>query len=219
MRRMAPLLLFAAAADPGCTCTELPESRPAVAITAPFRDDFDRAELGPDWRDTSGADHAYKIENGELVARIGHNHPLWLTRTLPRNAVIELDCWSASDDGDLKVEAWGDGKSFATDLVGQYTSTSYNFIFGGWKNTTSTLARMHEHGGDRQTRAAPRVVKGQKYHWRIARSGGRVDWSIDGQPFLAYDDPAPLDGDGHRFFAFTDWEAELHFDHLVITPQ
>ncbi len=201
----------------GCTCVEI---APPHAITAPFRDDFDRAELGPGWRSTVevGNEGAYRIVDGELVASGAYNHPLWLGRPIPRDAVIEFDCWSSSDDGDLKVEVWGDGKSFATDRIGAYTSTSYNFIFGGWHNQISTLARMHEHGEDRQTRRAPRVDKGRRYHWRIVRRGGHLDWSIDGQPFLAFQDPAPLEGDGHRYFSFNDWEAELHFDHLLITP-
>jgi hypothetical protein len=204
------------AINPGCTCTDVASSGPAA--TAPFADDFDRAAVGADWLDTSD-NQAYQIENGELVARNAKNHPLWLKRAIPRDATIELDCWSNDDAGDLKVESWGDGKSYSTDPIGAYTSTSYNFIFGGWHNTISTLARMHEHGEDRQTRNQPRVEKGRRYHWRIERKGGHVDWQIDNQPFLSFDDPAPLDGDGHRFFSINDWEAELHFDRLRITPR
>jgi hypothetical protein len=93
------------------------------------------------------------------------------------------------------------------------------FIFGGWHNQLSGIARMNEHGADRKMRGDVRVVKGQKYHWRIARKGGHIDWQIDGKPFMSYDDRSPLDGSGHSFFGFNDWEAELHFDNLKITPQ
>ena len=182
------------------------------------RENFERATLGPDWLATDP--DAYRIEDGALVVRRAYNHPLWLKRPLTRDATIEFDCWSNDDAGDLKVELWGDGKSFATgDRTAAYTSTAYNFIFGGWHNTTSTLARMEEHGHDRQTRTEPRVEKGLKYHFTIERRGAHIDWKIDGQPFLAFDDPEPLIGDGHRFFAINDWEAELHFDNLMITPR
>ncbi len=204
----------ACAVTPGCTCTELPPS--PTAISAAYEERFERASLGPDWRPTDEA--AYQIVGGELVARRAHNHPLWLTRPLPRNARIEFDCWSNDDDGDLKVEAWGDGRSYATDLVGQYTSTAYNFIFGGWHNQTSTVARLNEHGGDRHARSDVRVERGRRYHFTISRRGSLVDWQIDGRPFLSFDDPQPLEGPGHSHFAFTDWEAELHFDNLVIAP-
>src|SRR5579871_2210061 len=204
------LLCVALALNPGCECKDLDAAAPP--ITTAFADDFNRATLGADWLDTSD-DHAYRIVDGELVVRGAYNHPLWLKRAIPRDAVIEVDCWSGDDAGDLKVESWGDGKSYATgDRTAAYTSTSYNFIFGGWHNSLSTLARMHEHGADRQTRNTPRVEKGRRYHWRIARQGSRVDWQIDGQPFLSFDDPSPLDGNDHRFFSFNDWEAELHFE-------
>ena len=201
---------------PGCTCEEIAPARPA--ITSAFTDNFDRAELGPDWIATDENHDAYKIVDGALVVSKSYNHPLWLARRIPRDVTIELDCWSMDDAGDLKVEVWGDGHSFSTDRVGQYTSTAYNFIFGGWHNQISTLARMHEHGEDRQTRRAPAVEKGRHYHWTITRKGGHIDWAIDGQPFLAFDDTSPLEGDGHSYFAFTNWEAELHFDNLKITP-
>lgn len=207
-------LAAAAALAPGCTCTDVAPSAPA--LTAPFTDEFDRAAIGPDWNVTD--ESAYHIENGELVVRMAHNHPMWLKRAIPRDAKVEFDCWSNDDAGDLKVEVWGDGKSFATDLVGQYTSTAYNFVFGGWHNQISTLARLNEHGEDRQTRRVPKVEKGRRYHFTITRKGAHIDWQIDNQPFLSFDDPSPLEGPAHSYFAINNWEAELHFDHLRISP-
>lgn len=230
--RTAPLacalLTLAVALDPGCTCSDVapasPSSQPPVAS---FTDDFNRAELGPDWRPTDDA-HAWRLDNGELVVRLAYNHPLWLARAIPRDATVEFDCWSNDDAGDLKVEVWGDGKSFSTDKIGAYTSTAYNFIFGGWHNQLSTLARMHEHGEDRLTRHDVKVEKGRHYHWRIRRKGGHIEWTITdatngatigSEPFFKLDDPEPLDGAGHAFFSFNDWEAELHFDNLkIVSP-
>jgi hypothetical protein len=131
--------------------------------------------------------------------------------------VIELDAWSNDEAGDIKLEAWGDGESFAHEA--SYTATSYVFIFGGWHNQLSAIARLDEHGKDRRTRADVRVVKGRRYHFRIARKGGHLDWQIDGQPFLAFDDPQPLVGPDHAYLGLNDWEAELHFDNLRVTPQ
>jgi hypothetical protein len=202
--------------SPGCTCTDLGPEPKLQPITSAFRDDFDRAAIGPDWRATD--ESAYSIVNGELVARNAYNHPLWLARPIPRDATIEFDCWSNDDAGDLKVEVWGDGHSFSTDRVGAYTSTAYNFIFGGWHNQISTLARMHEHGEDRQVRRDVRAEKGRRYHFAITRKGAHIEWRIDGAPFLSFDDPQPLEGPQHAYFGINDWEAELHFDHLTITP-
>ncbi len=209
---MRPLVIAfatcaAVVASGGCKIEKLPPAGPSS-------DDFERAAIGDAWDVTGGH---WRIDNGELVIDHAYNHPLWLKKAIPQDAVIELDCWSNDDAGDLKVEIWGDGKSFAQTT--SYTATSYVFIFGGWHNQISAIARMNEHGADRRVRMDTRVVKGQKYHWRIARKGGHIDWQIDGKPFLTFDDPHPLDGSGHSYFGFNDWEAELHFDNVKVTPQ
>jgi hypothetical protein len=151
-----------------------------------------------------------------LTVRGAHNHPLWLTRELPRDVVVELDAWSDSADGDIKVELFGDGQSYALDL--EYTSTGYVFIHGGWHNRISALCRREEHGEDRKTRSDLRVIPGKHYHYAIARHRDRVEWFIDGQLAMELDDPAPLEGPQHRYFAFDNWETSIHFDNLVIRP-
>lgn len=205
---MRPLVLaLSLVAAAGCKIEKLPPAGPSS-------DDFSRAALGDAWESTGGN---WRIVDGELVIDHAYNHPLWLKKPIPQDAVIELDCWSNDPAGDLKVEAWGDGKSFATTT--SYTATSYVFIFGGWHNQLSGIARMNEHGADRRMRAGPHVDKGKRYHWRISRKGGHIEWQVDGQPIMTYDDPRPLSGRDHSYFAFNDWEAELHFDNLKITPQ
>lgn len=207
----AAALLLTCSAVLGAGCKEKPP-----ALKAPvFTDSFDRAELGPDWRVTAPPG-TYRIVNGELVVRGARNHPAWLVRELPRDAVIELDAWSQSPEGDIKVEVWGDGKSYATDI--EYTSTGYVFIHGGWQNRVTALCRMEEHGHDRKARGDVPVVPGKKYHYLIARQGQTVRWYIDDKLVHTFDDPGPLDGPGHSYFAFDNWETELHFDNLVVRP-
>lgn len=176
-------------------------------------DNFDRAEIGDNWLATGAG---YRIEKGELVVSKAYNHPLWLKRPLPKNGTIDFDAWSNDDAGDIKVEAWGDGKSFAQSV--SYTATSYVFVFGGWSNRVSVIARMDEHGNDRRAREDMKVEKGKKYHFHIERHDGQIAWSIDGKPFIQMDDKAPLDGPDHAYFAINDWETELHFDNLKIRP-
>ena len=186
----------------------------SVPLQQRFEDRFERARLGPDWLDT--ADGAYQIVGGKLRARGAHNHPLWLRKRLPRDVRIEFSARSESPDGDIKAEVFGDGRSAATE--DSYTATSYVVIFGGWRNRLSALARMNEHGDDRKTRASPTVVQGRTYRFRIERRGATVAWWLDGDQMLSMQDPAPLEGTGHEHFAFNDWEAEVWFDDLVVTP-
>jgi len=183
------------------------------AITARFEDNFDRDALGPDWSNTGGP---YRIENGVLKVEGAKNHPLWLKRKLPRDAQIDLDLWSDSPDGDVKFEVFGDGVSYA--LTPSYTATSYVIIFGGWKNSKSVIARMNEHGSDRKVREDLRVEPGRKYHVTVTRKGNLLSWKVDGQPFMEFNDGAPLTGPGHEHFGFNNWATPLSFDNLVIQP-
>src|SRR5262249_8078881 len=133
----------------GCKIERLPPAGPSA-------DDFDRQSLGDAWLATGGNWH---IVDGARSVDHAYNHPLWVKKAIPENAIIEFDCWSNDPNGDLKVEAWGDGRSFAQTT--SYTATSYVFIFGGWHNQTSAIARMDEHGNDRRERHEPKVVPGK----------------------------------------------------------
>ncbi|MBK9264492.1 MAG: hypothetical protein IPM54_32470 [Polyangiaceae bacterium] len=193
-------------------------------ITAPYEDSFDRAELGDDWNALAPK---WRIDNGRLCGQGARNKGIWLKRRIPTNARIEFDAIAESAVGDIKVEAWGDGRSGATST--SYTNaTSYIAIFGGWKNSKHVLARIDEHGNDRleididpqsDDERERAVSSGQSYRFRIERADGRtVSWSINGTVYFNFADDDPLTGPGHEHFGFNDWEAPVCFDNLRITP-
>ena len=145
-----PVASGSAPKKPGAKATPAaPAAESAVGkggvIKSAFVDSFDRLELGPDWNLTSPV---WKIVGGQLCGEGARNHPAWLTRRLPTNARIEFETLSRSPDGDLKVELWGDGKSFAK-ATSYSDATSYIAIFGGWHNQFHVLARIDEHAKDR----------------------------------------------------------------------
>lgn len=224
-------------AKPAATVTQnparakLPQSAASAAatpqrppITAPFEDDFQRAELGPDW---NALGPAWKIQSGKLCARGARNKGVWLLRKLPVNARIEFDAYAESAEGDLKAELWGDGVTGA--VATSYTNaTSYLTILGGWRNTKHVLARLNEHGDDRlEIDVDPQsddermraIAAGQPYHFKIERADGKkIEWSVNGVVYFSFTDPDPLAGPGHEHFGFNDWEAPVCFDNLRITP-
>lgn len=192
----------------GCT----PQGDPAVGPDG-FTDDFEREELGDHWHNTGGR---YRIRDGWLNVQGARNRPLWLRRRLPRDVRIEFDVRSESPQGDIKVEVFGDGSSRATSE--SYTATSYVVIFGGWNNSLNIIARMDEHAEDRAIGPRRPVEPGRTYHMVIERRGNRLTATVDGEELVHMDDPDPLEGRGHDHFAFNDWEADLWFDNLRITP-
>jgi len=152
---------------------------------------------------------------------------VWLKRRLPKNARIEFTATSSSPNGDIKVEAWGDGESAAKG-TSYDDATSYIAIFGGWKNSLHVLARLEEHGSNRlearllpgseDLRTAP-VVEGKSYRFEIERTDGRtVRFLVDDVLIHALEDPSPLFGPGHDHFGFNDWEVPVCFDDVLVTP-
>lgn len=220
--------------------TPPPPSPPSDVLRTPFEDNFDRTapvvapteaggspwvEPGPDWVATGAG--IWRIEGGQLCGERAHNRGIWLNRVLPVNARIEFDATSGSADGDLKAEYWGDGRSYATAL--SYTNaTSYLAIFGGWHNKFHVLARINEHGNDRQEitvdpnsddpREKP-AVAGQSYHFRVERSDGKtIKWWVNGNEMFSWTDTVPLAGVGHDHFGFNDWDVKLCFDNFKVVP-
>ena len=190
---------------------------PPSPLPGPYTDNFDRAELGENWLVTHPS--AVTLENGALTVQLLHNRPVWLKRPIPTNATIEFDAWTNDPQGDIKVEAWGDGQSFyAGDLRLQYTATGYVFIFGGWRNSQSVIARRTEHTPDRAVRDGRAVEPGKRYHFTLTRRGATLEWSVDGQPFLSMRDSSPLEGTLNQYFGFSGWKTKVHFDNLKIQP-
>jgi hypothetical protein len=184
---------------------------PVVTVPGPrFEDRFDRERIGPDWWSAGGH---WQLRDGELWSPGARNNPLWLRMRLPRDVAIEFEARSETAAGpragDIKLEVFGDGRDHAS---------GYVLIFGGWGNQVSAIARRDEHGADRQERRDRRVEPGRTYHMRVERKGNALRWLVDGEPFLAFEDPAPLEGKGHDRLGFSSWDADLVFDDLRIEP-
>jgi hypothetical protein len=181
-------------------CKRPPEAAKAV----PFSDDFSRAELGPDWFPSGGH---WIIDQGAAYTTGANNAPCFLKVALPADVVVEVDITSETDLVDAKIELMTDGRTH---------QSGYIFILGGWSNQISAIARMDEHGKDRKDRRPTGVVGKRPYHWRIEKKGGDLKWYIDGQLYMSFTDPAPLDGPGHDRLAFSNWQNQLRYDNLRI---
>jgi hypothetical protein len=237
-----PLLVAACRAEPD-EALPAPPPRPAAAakkpaappppgnakddpaLTEPFRDDFERTDLGNDWSSTSYG--AYFVKNGRMCIAKPRNHPIWLKRKLPTNVKVEFEATPSTANADVKVELFGDGCAFDTEGK-DYTATAYVFVLGAHSNSEHWLTRLYEHGADAKKTplvaggssiATSKLVAGTTYKVEIGRSEGKtVTFKVDGTPVHELADPQPLSGPGHDHFAFNGWDAPSCFDKLVITP-
>jgi len=184
-------------------------------IVSDLSETFERRDIGPTWRDSGGK---YRIVQGELSTGLAHHHPIWLERKLPTDLSLEFDVRTSSQNGDIRVVLYGDGKSANPDAEG-CQSSGYELVFGGWKNQLSVICRAGQtDGGHQHARNDWPVVPDRTYHFYITRKDGVLSWYIDGHEMMALSDPNPLSGTGHEAFAFDGGQSEVFFDNLVIGP-
>ncbi len=199
----------------GFALTTCQRSPPAKAPTASaegserliFQDDFERKGLGDKWRTQSDT---WRIVDGRVADQGAKNRGLWLTVALPQEVRVEFDAWSLTPPdgspfrGDMKCEAFG------ASLAHQ---SGYVFIFGGWENRVSVIARRDEHANNRKERTGTRVEADRRYHWTLLRQQGQVSWLLDGKAYMSYEDPNPVGGTA---FGFNNWISHLRFDNVKV---
>ncbi len=185
------------------SCIQHPTQSEDV-IVLPFVEEFaDSSSFQKNWRVVGGN---WIIENGTLLTYGSKNSPVFLNKKLPPNIRIQFDSTAESPDMDMKCEVFTDGKKH---------ESGYILILGGWKNKLSIIARLDEHGNDRLTKKSdlkPFTV----YHNTIERIGGTIQWFVNGNMYLQYTDPNPLNGKGHEYFAFNNWDSIVRYDNLKI---
>ncbi len=213
---------------------------PEASALVPYSTGFsDPAVVERDFFSTGGL---WRVINGELFSPGVKNNPLWLKAKLPQNVAVEFDVRAMSNEGDAKVEIFGDGTDHAS---------GYVLIQGGWNNSLSIIARLDEHGQpfgalqaeagrlqrekglaeadlvktgafreDTRTRVeivpSQPVQPGVSNHWRIERRNDTIVWSLNGREYGRFQDPIPLTGKNHDRFGFSSWESQLFFDNLKI---
>lgn len=185
-----------------CLPSVATSAAPGVAVV----DDFSDADLAARYHVQGGS---WRVVDGALSTLGDRNLPLWLNAPLSKNVRIEFTSRSSAADVDMKVEVFGDGTRH---------ESGYIVILGGWKNSTSVIARLDEHQKDRVQKRT-RWEQDKLYRWTIERTDGKtLTVAVDGVPLLSYADAAPLYGPRNNRFAFSGWESSVTFDDLVITP-
>lgn len=160
---------------------------PPVLAAVPYSDSFDRASLGDQWWSNGGQ---WRIVNGQLYSPGVGNNPLWLKARLPQDVRIEFDVRSEGADGDIKWEAFGDGRNH---------STGYVFLFGAWHNRESRICKLDEHALTFSELRAQLSQLARPYPHRL--EGLDALWERVHEPFVEWQARRSLEAlDKGRFF-------------------
>jgi len=170
--------------------------------TLRFSDDFERTEIGADWKSIAGN---WKIVNGALVA----NHPekrsgkLYITRDFPGAQRLEYDA-STDEPGDLSAV-------LGADDIGRW-ETGYFFGFGSnWNLSSKLLVR----GPEKAIYFAP-VIAGKVHRVVCQRDGDLLTHIADGKVVMTYRDPKPLTGEGHQRISLYTFGGTSKIDHVKV---
>jgi Domain of unknown function (DUF4838) len=189
------------------TIAQMPKSGRKIRLAAAekggwklaFADDFDRKEIGKDWRALEGD---WSIKDGALVG----SGMLISTRRFPGDDAVgfqrmEFDV-TTHDGGSGKVS---DMSSFLHVIpkkdLAKTLATGYFFQFGGYWNRKTQLRKA---GNTVQQNLTPqaRIIPGRTHHVAIENNKGRVRFFLDGRLTLDHKEKESIVSSKHQHLGF-----------------
>ncbi len=172
--------------------------------TLVFSDDFERDELGENWKVIHGD---WRIDAGKLVCGNGYSE-IVITKTFPGCQRIELEAMTRADRPcDFSPVIHSNGKGCRGSEGG------YLLQFGGSGNTLNRILCSNE---PLEERSADRFIEPGKVHNVVAElDGDTVRLTVDGSTIVEGHDSAPLLGEGHEMAGLYMYR-ETMVDHLRI---
>lgn len=182
-------------------CAPLAVAAPALAQEPGqwelvWQDDFERAELGPDWSIPVGS---ARIVDGwlELTGGAATAVP---PGSFPTDVRLEFQAMAVADRAPCDISV-----SFAgNDWWGR---GGYLLAFGGKSNTVNQLLGHGIHIVDEEP---PFLIEhGKKYHCIATKEGRRLTYQVNGTTILSAEDPNPLGGPGFDRIGLVTWTGLL----------
>ena len=151
--------------------------------------------------------HAWRVEDGSLVAENAYNGTLWLDAPIPAAARVEFDA-KADKDGAFRIEIFGDGETH---------ESGYVLVYNAWSGVAHLIGRLDEHEIDRVFITPSEALDPQHtYRMAIVRTDASLRWFVDGKLLLEYRDPAPLVGEGHNHLGLSNWSGRVRYDNVQV---
>ena len=157
---------------------------------------------------TTAPEGTWRFHDGTLTGRDVQNQPIWLVEPLPEWGRLELDATCVGEGCDIRLDLFGDGERH---------ETGYVMTLGAFGTDLDILARQDEHASDRAVTIRPgTVVEKRKHHLAIVWTDAELRCFVDGELVAAYDDSAPLRGEGNDRLGLGGWTGEVTYDNVAI---
>ena len=137
-----------------------------------FSDDFDRKELGNNWKIIHGN---WRLVNGALS---GRGDAIYINRSFPGDQKLEFDAWVDKNGTACDLDGiLGDKK------MERYGNSGYLFAFGTYGNNFSKINREKVQILRIST---PVIVPGKRHKIVCEKTGNTLIWRIDGKVVAEY---------------------------------
>jgi len=137
-----------------------------------FSDDFDRKELGDNWKIVHGS---WRLADGVLS---GRGDALYIDRKFPGDQRLCFDAWVAKGHAACDLDG-----ILADRTMARYGNTGYLFAFGTYGNNFSKINREKV---QILRLARPVIEPGKRHRIVCEKSGNVLTWHIDGKKVAEY---------------------------------
>lgn len=167
-----------------------------------YEDDFERAELGSEYRTMGGT---WEIDYGGL--RGGGPGPVSvaLTQRFEGDVRVELDATILAGSWKREIALW----LLSNHLPG---SSGYYLSLGA----DHEVVEIERNDVEMSMARVPAIEAGRQYHIRVTRSGSRLEIEADGKLLTAFDDPIALNPTRVSVVKLATYDGIMRVDNLRI---
>lgn len=172
-----------------------------IQVFCPNVHSYTFAKASSDWRVASGrwevtsrweCDDRWSFFSG--VSK--KNATLWCKRRLKGDVTLEFAAGIKMD------RSRGNSYEYASDINaticadGEDLTSGYSFMFGGWNNTSTRIMRGNTVVAESKTSLIPNKqnIHRRWFYIKIRKQGSKLQYYIDNQLVLEFNDPQPLTG-------------------------
>jgi hypothetical protein len=167
-----------------------------------FEDDFEREELGPDWKSVHGV---WRVHDGALCCSKGHSE-IKILKFFTGDVRVEYEA-RAAEWPVCSMSCVLNGKD------PEPLATGYYLGFGDNLNVRSYILRQGAMVANNQDALVGRDV----LHKIVAeRIGSRVSLYVDGEAVNSFEDLFPLKGEAQGRVCFYSTFSHVHFDNVKV---
>ncbi|MBI2839112.1 MAG: winged helix-turn-helix domain-containing protein [Acidobacteria bacterium] len=167
-----------------------------------FEDDFERADLGSEYRSMGGT---WEIDYGGLRGGGAGGVAVALTQRFEGDVRVELDATMLAGSWKREIAIW---------LLSSHLPGSSGYYLG--LGADHEVVEIERNDIEMSIARVPAIEAGRPYHIGVTRSGSRLGIEADGKLLTSFDDPIALNPTRVSVVKLTTYDGIIRIDNLRI---